>query len=200
MASNFLLLELIDPEIKTFLWSIRHILTGQLGRGPIHVTLRGPYEDDTPPDTLESTRATLRHDVIRVSGVGRFSNPSEEVVFLGVDSPHLRSVWWKPSFPIEIHGFKPHVSVYRGSDTLFADRTADFLASQDVELLCAEHDVVWHLSRQPSLFTRSEPTVGELSNLYGSHRIDVDFLDRLRGFVDQYRAEKRAAEIAVRNA
>ena len=190
MAAVFLLLELTDPTINAFLWSIRRILTGRHGQGRIHVTLRGPYEGKPSSTVLNKARAALKYDVLRIADVGRFSNADGEVVFLRVDSPHLRSVWWKPTFPIERFGFEPHISIYRGRDAEFANSAAEFIATERLELNCAEHRLTWHCPREPGLFRRREPTVGELSNLQESGRIDPAFLNRLEEFVDGYRGRR----------
>jgi hypothetical protein len=191
MAVHFLLLELTDPLVNAFLWRVRHILTGHYGKGPIHVTLRGPYEGESPRKILEDARETLRYDVLRIHGVGRFSNPGEEVIFFKVDSPHLRDVWWKKSFPIERFGFEPHVSVYRGNDAHFADAAAALLADEQIDLKCAEHRLLWYRTKQPDLFTASTPSVGALIGLEQSGKTAI--LDRLERQVESYRSGQIAS-------
>jgi hypothetical protein len=195
MSVTFLLLEIADPEVNAFLWFVRYTLTGRRPEGPIHLTLRGPYEGEGPAEAIETARDALKRDVLRIAGVGRFSNPGEEVVFLRVDSPHLRDVWWKPSFPIKRFGFEPHISIYRGHDKEFADRIAGFFTDHHIELLCAEHRVVWHQSRQPNLFAAREPAIHALALLPGSTRVDFSVLEQLREFVESYRSERRDALI-----
>jgi hypothetical protein len=194
MAATFLLLELLDPTVNAFLWTIREVLAGEKKvRTPIHITVRGPYEGDVPRSALASARDALQHDVLRIAGVGRFSNQEDQVVFFRVDSPNLRSVWWKPSFPIEQFGFAPHISVYRGNDAEFADRVQMFLEDEHVELFCAEHRLVWYESGQPNLLSPLIPSVGDLDDLTRSERVDFALLDRLRDTVESYRARKRFA-------
>lgn len=195
MSARFLLLEIVDPAVNAFLWRIREILSGKKPKGPIHLTLRGPYEDEWPKDALERARRTLRHDVLRIAGVGRFSNANDEVVFFRVDSPHLRKVWWKPSFPISRYGFEPHISLYRGPDAELANLVAGFLSDERIELHCAEHRLVWHESKQRNMLALPEPTVGAIDDLYNSNRIDVSVLDRLIDLTDRYHIEKRANEL-----
>lgn len=189
MASTFLLLELTDPAVNAFLWKVRQIVSGRRSDRPVHVTLRGPYEGKPSAKALAEAKETLRLDVLRISGVGRFSNVKEEVVYFKVDSPNLRHVWWKPSYPVERYGFEPHISVYLGPDTLYADNVAKFLQKKKLTLHCAEYRLIWHRSQQRNLFTPSSPTVGEMEAMYQSNRIDVDFLDRLQEFVDMCRLQ-----------
>src|SRR5688500_16190366 len=115
MPQFFVLLEITDPTVNALLWQMPDLLTCIRGRSPIHVTFRGPYEtEDSRAQALEL--ANLRSDVLRIAGVGRFSNAGEEVVYFRVDSPHLRAATWKRDFPIFRYGFEPHISVYRGRD------------------------------------------------------------------------------------
>ena len=198
MPRSFLLLELLDPQVTAFLWAIRRTLSGTTDKGPIHVTLRGPYEGEPPKQVMERAEAALRPDVLKIAGVGRFRNHDEEVVFLAVHSSGLRSVWWKPSYPIERFGFTPHISLYRGPDSNLADAIADFLSLEKIELNCAEYRLVWHQSGQPNLFSHSVPTIGALRDLTESTRIDATMLDRLEAFVDKYRSEQSTYRLSRR--
>lgn len=186
MARYFVLLEILDPAINAFLWKIRQILNGRRSSAAVHLTLRGPYEEPVP-GVLRATQSALKYDVLRISEPGRFANPDGEVVFLRVDSPNLRSVWWKPSFPIERFGFAPHISLYRGTDSGLAAKIHDFLATERFSLLCAEHQIVWYQSGQPNLFSPRDPTVGDMEDMFTSNRIDVTLLDRLEDLVGKHR-------------
>lgn len=186
MPKHFVLLEILDPAVNAFLWKIRDILGGKKSESAIHLTIRGPYQE-RPPGVLQAAQNALRYDVLRITQPGRFSNAQDEVVFFRVDSPNLRSVWYKPSFPIERFGFKPHISVYRGHDRDLADSVCALLSQEHVTLLCAEHQVVWYQSGQPSLLSPRVPTVGAMEDMYLSNRIDVTLLDRLEEMVDKHR-------------
>lgn len=193
MSSGFILLEIADPSVAAFLWSVREALSGErLAGGPIHVTLRGPYEGAPPNRAIENVRRQLRHDVLEVAGVGRFSNADDprrgEVVYFRVNSPHLRKAWWKPSFPIGIHGFEPHISVYRGSDALLAERAAVLLDEARICLRCAEHRVVVHVTGQPSMFRRHVPSVHDVARLVDSTELDFTVVERLRELVERHKA------------
>jgi hypothetical protein len=190
---HFILLEFLDPTVNTFLWKVREILGGKRSGAAIHLTIRGPYEGAKPSEALQAAHEILKNDVFLISGVGRFSNDQEEVVFFRVDSPNLRSVWWKPTFPIEQFGFKPHISIYRGHDAEFASTVHRFLASENIQLLCAEHRLVWYEAAQPSLLSPRMPSVGDMIDLDTSGRVDISVLDRLEGVVSDYRSRKAAS-------
>lgn len=184
MSSSFLLLELTDPALNAFLWQMRDLVSGQRrSRSAVHVTLRGPYEGEPPIEVLDRARRQLRGDVLRIHGVGRFSNVDGEVIFLRVDSIHLRDVWWKPSF----NGFEPHISIYRGSETALADVIERFLADVHVDIPCAEYRLVWHRSGQRDLFDENEPTVGAMQQFAVATRFDPEILDRLTDTLSAYR-------------
>jgi hypothetical protein len=182
----------MDPTVNAFLWSVRDILAGSRRKrqSPVHLTIRGPYDsDESKHDVIEYVRGKLCGDILQIAGVGTFSNPREHVVYFRVNSPNLRSVWWKPSYPIERYGFQPHVSVYRGPDGLLAKRAGAFLDQQQIVLNCAEYRVVWYESHQPNLFAASEPAVGDMDLMADSPRVNADVLDRLTELVDEHRFE-----------
>lgn len=189
MTMTFLLLEITDPEVNALLWRMRELISGRRTRTAVHLTLRGPYTSDVEPEVLERSRKAMAGDVLKIYGVGRFSNPDGEVVFMRVDSPHLQEVWWKPSFP----GFQPHISIYRGSDKRLAEAIEAFLSEEKLEIMCAEYRLVWHRTGQRSLFDSNEPTVSALNLLVENGRLDPDVLDRLSDAMDAYRAAVRQA-------
>jgi len=176
----------MDPEINSLLWDITEILSGRRPKLPVHLTIRGPYDGPVPKAILERCRTILKYDVMRIAGVGRFSNPQEEVVFLRVDSPHLRDVWWKPDYRVSQHGFEPHVSLYRGHDRKFADVAAEFLRREKIDLLCAEYQLVSRRPRQLDLFYGVAPRSTRLTRLTNTGRVVPRILGRLRELVAEY--------------
>jgi hypothetical protein len=193
MKRTFLFLELLDPEVNFLILQIKEILTGRRFLPPIHLTLRGPYEGQMPGGALERYRDIMRYDVIRIAGVGKFRNPEEEVLYLSVDSTHMRDVWWKPDFPIGTYGFEPHLSLYRGEDRGLVDLAAAFLSQQHIDLLCAEHRLVAARTRQYELLTEYSNQTQTLTRLIEAGRIREGLLDDLRALVGSYRARGEAA-------
>ena len=188
-SERFLILEITQPEVRSLLWRIQSILAGTDPRKPVHLTLRGPYEREIGQKTVKKHLDALRNDVLRIGGVGRFNNPGEQVVFLGVASPNLRSVWWKPTYPIRDHGFTPHISLYRGSDVVFADRVADFLKREQLELLCAVYELKVY-KRHGLPFIADRPETRSIAPWpAASGRVDPLLLRRLQRLVDEYRRD-----------
>ena len=186
--TRFIFLEIAHQEISSLLWNIQWILADAEPRHTVHLTLRGPYEGKIARDVLAKFSDTLCNDTLRISDVGRFTNPDQEVVFICVDSQNLRKVWWKPNYPIRDYGCTPHISLYRGHDAMFADRVADFLRREPLELFCADHRLRVH--RRKSLpFGVSRPAAfEEMRWPVGAGRVAASLLPRLRQFVDDYRA------------
>ena len=139
----------------------------------------------------------LRADTLQIGKVGRFTNPDQEVVFLRVDSPNLRKVWWKPSYPIKDHGYTPHISLYRGSDAEFADRVAGFLRREQIELTCNEHRLTVHLGDGLRFGTDRPSMVDETNWPSNAEGITPTLLPRLRQFVNAYRIPR--APVAAAN-
>ena len=186
--TRFIFLEIAHPEISSLLWNIQWILADAEPRHPVHLTLRGPYEGEIARDVLDKFRDTLCNDTLRICDVGRFTNPDQEVVFLRVDSQNLRKVWWKPSYPIRDYGCTPHISLYRGRDAMFADRVADFLRREPLELFCADHRLRVHPRNSLPFGFGRPPAFEEMRWPVGAGRVDPSLLPRLRRFVDGYRA------------
>ncbi|MCI0562446.1 MAG: 2'-5' RNA ligase family protein [Nitrososphaera sp.] len=187
MVKYFIFLEITDPEINALIWAITEIVTGQRPTQPFHMTVRGPYEERICMSTLKECQEAMSHDVLKISRVGRFSNPGEETVYLRIDSPNLRKIWWKPDYPIEKFGFNPHISLYRGPDRQLADRIAAFLEKEDITLLCAEYRLVPHVTKQLDMFPLSVPITKQFLGLLNSRRIHTTFLMRLEHMVRDYK-------------
>jgi len=176
---SFVFLEIASREVNYFFASMAEIITGARPIVATHLTIRGPYHSVVPRGTLKRCREKLRYDVLRIWDAGRFCNKDEEVVFLRVDSPNLRSVWHKPDYPIADYGFNPHISVYRGPDRQFADILAAFLAKEKLNILCAEFKVVLRVTRQRQLFGDEV----RLDRYSSTSQLSEEFLDRLREIV-----------------
>lgn len=184
--ASFIFLEIVDREINHLLATMTEILTGIRTTEPAHLTVRGPYQHDPSEGTIRRLREQMRHDVLRIGGVGRFENPGEQVVFLRVDSPNLRRIWYKPDYPIGSYGFTPHISIYRGPDDCLAGLLEEFLVREDLVLHCAEFRLVQRLTRQGVLFTDEVPGTPYSFRASG---LRGDFLDRLRAAVEAYRGQ-----------
>lgn len=180
MSASFVFLELLSPEINAFLTELRRVVTGVVrGNRPFHITLRGPYEAEVPPQVLAECRNALSHEVFRIHGVGRFSNKSEEVVYLRIDGPNLRQIWWKPDFPMTIYGFEPHISVYRGNNPVLAKQLEEFLSAEKLDFLCAEHRVTIYRAGQFSFMASAPHSRNTFDALIESGRIRPDVFTRL---------------------
>jgi hypothetical protein len=138
----FLFLEILDRDVNAFYEDVIARITGHPPVKPPHLTIRGPYKNPIPREELEKFREAMRFAVLRIGGVGRFTNPSEEVVYIRVESPQLRTIWWKPDYPISAYGYNPHISLYRGPDHALADRLASFEPLTEVVFNCAEYRIV----------------------------------------------------------
>lgn len=191
MAASVLLLEITDPEVNALLWRLRGAVSGRRGQAAVHMTVRGPYANGADPEALERARSVMAKDVLQIHGYGRFSNPDGEVVFLRVDSPNLKKVWWKRDF----EGFTPHISIYRGTDGRLADVVEAFLKQAKVSIYCAEFRFAWHQLGQRNLFDRNEPTISAMNLLAEQGRLDIELVDRLEEELSKY--HRRLASLPV---
>lgn len=179
--SEFLFLEIADRDLNSLFGRMREILGDERQTKPMHLTVRGPYAHGVPSVAVERAEKIMSHDVLRIKDVDKFSNPTEEVVFLRVNSPNLRRIWWKPDFPIKKYGFNPHISLYRGQDQELARALLKFLQHENLDLKCAEFKFVTHVQKQMFLFKPRVPTT-----LVDTGRVRPNLLDRLQLVVNRY--------------
>ena len=129
----------------------------------------------------------MKFAVLEIGGLGHFSNPGEQVVYLTVDSPQLRRIWWKPDYPIGEFGFNPHISLYRGPDRALANRLLCFQPLAALKLLCAEFELVPSVksaSAQRELGWADYDRAPNHERLMASAGMPADFFHRLREIVD----------------
>lgn len=201
MANHrFIFLEIAHHGIGALLWHIQRIMTGVEPRHPVHLTVRGPYRQPIAGAVLKKYREILSHDTLRIGDVGRFANPDQEVVFLRVDSPNLRKIWWKPSYPIKDFGYKPHISLYRGNDASFADLMQAFLERERLEFTCKEHRLTVHLSDGLPFGTAGPAVPEPETQLIEDGHLATSLLPRLQRAVDEYRSASKHAESAASSA
>src|SRR5580765_506029 len=117
MAKRFVFLEITDPEINALLGWIRESAMGTPSRHNVHITIRGPYNVAVPKTQIARYQRLLGAHPVVFEGFDAFSAGGRTIVYVKVQHPRLRQVWWKPDFPILQFGFNPHVTLYEGEDT-----------------------------------------------------------------------------------
>lgn len=180
--AEFVFLEITDRDLNYLFSGITEVITGQRPKTTAHLTLRGPYSGKVPRKTLQKCREILHHQVLLLEGVGIWHNPREHVVFLGVNNPALRRTWWKPDFPIKDYGFTPHLSLYRGTDSVLASKIETFFRREGMSLNCAEFRVSTHVTKQQMIFKKKVPRA-----LVDTGRVRENILDRLQVVVRRHR-------------
>jgi len=187
MARRFVLVEILDREVRYLLEELRSVFNGRRSNTPVHVTIRGPYPTPVGEELIESLTERLRKDVLLIAGVGMFKSPTRAVVFLRVKSKRLRGVWWKPDFPTKTHGFQPHISLYEGPRLDLAEAIYQFLKVERIELVSHEFQVVSYASGQfPSFYESPNVSRGSASQLVASGCIKEGILARARRLMKQH--------------
>ena len=196
MTKYFLYLELLDSSINAFLNKTARCAGNKKQSSPVHVTVRGPYKNPIKKETFEKCQSDMKGDIIEISGVGRFSNDGEEVVYFRVDSTNLRKTWKKMDFTIAQYGFNPHISIYRGNDAQWADELFQFLQKINIKILTSQFKLIEVTSKQQELEANQSPEDASidikgnrlLSRLInpdskligaGSNQIDLNFFANL---------------------
>jgi len=152
MAKRFVFLEIDDREIVSLLFGIREIAMGGKPRAALHITVRGPYDKEIPRRQIEKYQQVLRSNPLLLQGVGSFESGDRHIVFIKVNHPGLRRIWWKPDFPVRTHGFNPHITLYEGEDSSRAKLLTEFLRRERLKLLTWSFRVTLHVSDHRDLF------------------------------------------------
>lgn len=190
MARQFVLLEILDKDVRQLLSSLRAIFSGEPARAPVHVTIRGPYPQPVRKDLMSNLEARLHNDVLLIAGAGIFRAKKSAAVYLKVSAKRLRSVWWKPDYPVKTHGFNPHITMYEGSDLGLAEAIYEFLRKEKIELVCHEFKVAMHAAGQfPAMYNQEAESRRGLSNLTRAGAISEGVLERARRLARTYRGE-----------
>lgn len=179
MAKRFIFLEISDPQILSLITSIRESAMGAVSTSRVHVTVRGPYHREIPIRQLEYWQQLLAAHPLVLNGVGKFQAADTHVVYLKVQHPALRRIWWKPDYPIDTFGFNPHVTVYEGTNADRANRLKEFLTREGLKLLTWDFQVAAHVSDHRDLFKVHENADELFLGLVNRRLVRADILARL---------------------
>ncbi len=203
MSQQFLFLEITDLEINALFFRMKEIIYPAGIGSPLHLTMRGPYQDDIIPlESIQQWEMSLRQSPIVITNVGKFTNRDEYVVYYGIQHPGLRQLWWKPDFPIEKFGFNPHITIYKGFDAIFADLITAFLKKENIALLSDKFILTTHVSKQIDMFPQFESRETQFLNLVNRRVVSVTFLERLNRLVVNYkraRSGPMGKQISIHN-
>ncbi len=147
---HFLFLEILDQEIVRFLSELRCLLSKKTHRTNIHITIIGPRENKPRPKKTIERFLDEKH-ALKISGVGRFINHSDHVIYLAAEISGLRThkLWNKSDYP----AFNPHITLYKGNDTAHADKVYHHLKDQGISLETTDYDIIPYCSGQPDLLS-----------------------------------------------
>ena len=179
MSRRFIFLEFLDPKINTLISSMMKITMGYSPKCQVHMTVRGPYRS-WRPGLVQKYYQKIKEPIRIVSAqAGVFSNPDEEVVYIGVENPHLRSIWWKPDYPIKDFGFHPHISVYRGGDKNWAVALKDFFIEENFSWACDQYQLTEMPAKQMCLpygheNKNEQPILSRLRELAADRAAHID--------------------------
>lgn len=185
---RFLFLEFLDSNINGLLHGLRYEFIGENIDTGIHITIRGPYEEQIPGDEILKYQQALDEEPILIQGVGVFHNPKEIVVYTKISSPQLRQIWWKPDYPTKKFGYNPHISLYKGSDVGLAKKIHDFLLNEKLTLVCHNFRLTPYVSKQGELFPFEEvPKERHFLRLSNRRIVRPDILQRAHNVVLNHR-------------
>lgn len=190
MAKRFVFLEIRDPELNALIGWLREAAMGTPSRHNVHITIRGPYSSEIPEAQIARYQQVLRSDPIVFEGVGAFTAGERRVVYIKVQHPKLRQVWWKPDFPIKKFGFNPHITIFEGSDAHRAQTVLDFLQKERLQLLTWDFEVTSRVSDHRDMFGEAVRKAEPFLKLVNRGLVRADVINR---FERTLRSASRAA-------
>jgi 2'-5' RNA ligase len=190
VAKRFVFLEIRDPEINALVGWLREAAMGTPSRHTVHITIRGPYSREVPKEQLARYHAVLRKDPIVLEGFDSFQAGARHVVYLKVQHPKLRQVWWKPDFPIQTYGFNPHITIFEGTDERRAHAALEFLSKERLTVLTWDFEVTARVSDHRDLFTEPQRKEEPFLKLVNKGLVRADIVNR---FERALRSAPRAA-------
>jgi 2'-5' RNA ligase len=179
VARRFVFLEIRDPEINALFGWLRESAMGAPSRHNVHITIRGPYSAEVPESQLKRIQEALNADPIVFDGVGMFSAGTRYVVYVKVQHPKLRQVWWKPDFPVEVYGFNPHITLYEGGDKHRAEAVLHFLQHETLRVLTWDFEVTARVSDHRDLFGDAPRLAESFLGLINKGLVRPDIISRL---------------------
>lgn len=172
---KFLIIELFDVEVVSFLVKLQYLLNnGDLRMLP-HITLRGPYNTKIRSKILTSSRDTIKSPIV-INGVECFYNPNELVVYFKAIINGVEKTWWKPSYPQKKYGLNPHITIYKGKNKALAQELIVFLNRINLEFKLYNFEINIYNSgdRQLKFFLDKKKTIN-----YYLKQNDNDFYSQI---------------------
>jgi hypothetical protein len=150
-----------DEGLSVFLGMMRFIMQPDAIRFA-HITLRGPYERKLERTRLDFYNEIVRrHSRVRLDEPATFFGDNQNTVVLGVNINELRTVWYKPRYPMG----DAHITLYDGDNRRGAILLYEILSQYN-----------WHMRFRVSDLRLLEPKLSErdgflkfTSNIYRAY-------------------------------
>lgn len=115
---NFYVLYPKDKKVKDTLNAIK-LLSDDSQRTSAHITVRGPYSKKLTKSKIDTYSKDIANTSLHFSEVANFFDYGQNTVFFKCDdNEKLRKIWKKTGYK----DFKPHITLYDGTDEVFAKK------------------------------------------------------------------------------
>lgn len=111
-----------DIKKQQLLNAIKYICSPS-SKTEAHISVRGLYKIRQKAKIVKKVNQSIKGSKIQINGVGNFFNENQNTVYLNADGEELKKVWHKSTFP----HYAPHITLYNGKDTDFAQKLYQFL-------------------------------------------------------------------------
>ena len=189
----FVFVEFGSELVRDFLRKLRDALNGEPRQSPIHVTLRGPYDEPPAIAELQGYAERLRGYGVKIHNHGYFNTPTGFAVFLRAECSVFRELWDKPDYKVPRALIQPHITVFETVDRAAAQAVRDFLRQEAIHIHTYDLFLSVYESRSPQRDMFGIPDA-KLSGPRLSRdiwRIPEDVLDRAQTLGSELAAASR---------
>ena len=179
----FVFMEFLDNKVEETLRKLRDALQPwKSSKSPIHVTVRGPYQNEPDSRYLNDIASRLTGQGVRIIGAGYFSHGTHFSVFLRAESAIFKEVWWKPDYRSPLLDIQPHITIFESDDRESAMLVVNFLKAARISIHTTSVQLSVYSATEPDLFgTRLIGNLpSKISEMQDIVAIDEEIIARAR--------------------
>ncbi len=125
-SSSFYVVYPANQKLRNLLNALK-VIADENQRTEAHITVRGPYVKKLSKKDVQKFSSIVANEVLNISSVDNFFAFNQNTVFFSCEeNESLKAIWRK----ITYNEFRPHITIYDGSDREFAVKLYKILSSE----------------------------------------------------------------------
>jgi len=137
----------------------------------IHLSLQGPFKSPHDPGRIQKLNDIIRNASIKVDGFGNFFPYNQNTVYLRCNSNAIKKVWKKDGY-----SYMPHLTLYDGNDSDFANELYESLKKLDIDISFRASNLIVYDTEElhPSTLLRLGINNETINSIIGSDWRTID--------------------------